>query len=150
MTATATVAAVLCFGILLGGCSFQLGSLFDKGKGDTSEVTGTIDPVSNAFAAMQPEITGLSESDLVYARAAAADVLGKGGKDVSQSWENPNTGARGAVTPLTSTYSEGGQTCRQFLVSYVQGKTQAWFQGAACKFADGAWEVRSLRPWTRS
>jgi surface antigen len=124
--------------------------MFEKDKSGQSEVTGTVDPASNAFAAMRPEVGGLPEPDLAYARAAVSEVLTKGGKDVSQAWENPSTGAHGAVTPLTSAYADGGRTCRQFLVSYVQGKTQTWLQGDACKFAGGSWEMRSLKPWQRS
>ena len=44
----------------------------------------------------------LLESDLVYARAVASDVLARGGKDASAPWENPTTGARGTVTPIAS------------------------------------------------
>jgi surface antigen len=135
-------------GSLLGGCSVSVGTLFSKNE--SSDVTGSIDPVGNAMAAMEPTITGMPDSDMVFARAAATDVLSKGGKDASQSWENPETGARGAVTPLTSSYSENGNTCREFLVSHVQGKAETWLQGDACQFGSGQWQVRSLKPWRRS
>ena len=73
------------------------------------------------------------DGDLVYARAAATDVLTRGGKDASAPWENPRTGARGTVTPIASAYSQDGQTCRDFLASYVNGSSQSWLQGEACK-----------------
>jgi surface antigen len=134
-------------GPVLGGCSIPIGTLFNKS--DASDVTGSIDPVGNAMAAMEPPISGMPDADLVFARAAATDVLSKGGKDVSQAWENPATGARGAVTPLTSSYTENGNTCREFLVSHVQGKAETWLQGDACRFASGQWQVRSLKAWRR-
>jgi len=134
-------------GPVLGGCSVSLGTLFNKN--DRADVTGSIDPVGNAMAAMEPPITGMPDGDLVFARAAATDVLSKGGKDVSQAWENPATGARGAVTPLTSSYTENGNTCREFLLSHVQGKSETWLQGNACRFASGQWQVRSLKAWRR-
>ena len=63
-----------------------------------------------------------TDSDLAFARNAASDVLTKGDKDSSQPWENPETGARGSVTPLSQAYaSEDGRTCRDFLASYVNG-----------------------------
>ena len=62
-----------------------------------------------------------TESDLAFARNAASDVLTKGDKDSSQPWENPETGARGSVTPLAQAYSSEGRTCRDFLASYVNG-----------------------------
>ena len=88
------------------------------------------------------------------ARNAASDVLSRGGKDVSQPWENPETGARGSVTPLTSTYTSEGRTCRDFLASYVRGSNEGWLQGEACQNGSGdskgPWEIRNLKPWKRS
>jgi surface antigen len=143
------LAAVLGVGLASGGCSFQLGSLYDKHKRDESEVTGALNPVANAMAAMQPDQTGLPESDLAFTRIAASDVLAKDQKNVSQSWENPQTGARGSVTALTSAFIDNGNTCREFLASHVQGKVETWLEGSACQ--NGAkWEVRSLKAWKRT
>jgi len=89
-----------------------------------------------------------TESDLAFARNAAADVLTKGTKDSSQPWENPETGARGSVTPLSEAFStEDGRTCRDFLASYVNGRTETWLQGAACQTGHGQWEIHTLKPW---
>lgn len=123
--------------------------MFDKHKQDDAELTGSINPVANAMAAMLPDQTGLPESDLAFARVAAADVLSKGDRNVSQSWENPATGARGSVTPLTSSFTENGNTCREFLASHVQGKIETWLEGNACQNGS-KWEVRTLKAWKRS
>ncbi|WP_366145155.1 RT0821/Lpp0805 family surface protein [Bradyrhizobium sp.] len=110
----------------------------------------------NAYARMDdPEATGAvkpaphapTESDLAFARNAVSDVLTKGDKDSSQPWENPETGARGSVTPLAQAYSSEGRTCRDFLASYVNGTSQSWLQGAACKSGRGQWEIHTLKPW---
>ena len=92
-------------------------------------------------AAAEPE-----EADLAYARAAAADALGRGAKTNSVPWQNPQTGVSGNITPLASTHSEGGLPCRDFLASYVRGASQSWLQGSACRTARGEWEVRTLKP----
>ena len=89
------------------------------------------------------------DSDLVFTRAAVSDVLSRPSNDASVPWENPHSGARGNVTPIASAYTQDGQTCRDFLASYVNGAAQSWLQGEACK-QKGAWEVRSLKPWKRS
>ena len=87
-------------------------------------------------------------ADLAFARTAASDVLTKGDKDSSQPWENPETGARGSVTPLAQAYTaEDGRTCRDFLASYVNGRAESWLQGAACKAGHGRWEIHTLKPW---
>jgi surface antigen len=109
---------------------------------DPADVTGTL--------AKQPG-TAPTESDLAFARTAASDVLTKGDKDSSQPWENPETGARGSVTPLAQAYSaEDGRTCRDFLASYVNGRRESWLQGAACRAGHGRWEIHTIKPWTRS
>jgi surface antigen len=88
-----------------------------------------------------------TESDLAFARNAASDVLTNGDKDSSQPWENPETGARGSVTPLAQAYSSDGRTCRDFLASYVNGRSESWLQGAACQSGQGRWEIHTLKPW---
>ncbi len=141
---------VLVMGLGNGGCALsgQLGSLFgsDVESKPAPETTGSI--ARNA----KPVSDGLPpEADLAFARAAATDVLTRGGKDTSAPWENPGTGARGTVTPIAVAYSQGGATCRDFLASHVSGSgSQAWMQGEACKNGSGRWEVRALKPWTRS
>ncbi len=78
-------------------------------------------------------------------------MLARGGKDASVKdesvpWENPQTGAGGNITPLATAYSEGGLPCRDFLASYVHGGSHDWLQGAACRDAQGVWEVKRLKP----
>jgi surface antigen len=135
-------------GLAAGGCSYQLQSLLSKDDPDVDQ-TGSIgrpgDEASHTADAAPP-----SEVDLAYARAAAADVLAHSGKDMSVPWQNPNTGAGGNITPLASSYNEGGQPCRDFLVSYVHGASQDWLQGAACRTGEGHWDVKSLKPLKRS
>ena len=128
-----------------GGCSFsyQLDSMF--GKKDDSSLTGALVPT-----AARP-LTGLPpEGDLIIARAAVNELLNKGGKDSSVPWENPQTGARGTVTPIAAAYSQDGSTCRGFLASYERNGSSSWLQGAACRASKGKWEVRNLKPWQRT
>jgi len=138
-------AAVLVLALGLGGCSLssQFDSLFTSSKDD---VTGSIMPPPGAKEAADLP----PADDLVYARAAVTEVLSRGRKDDSLPWENPKSGARGTVTPIASAYSQGDQTCHDFLASYVQGSSQAWLQGEACKPRKGVWQVRSMKPWKRS
>ena len=140
----APLAAALALAVLSGGCSlsYQLDSYFGGSK---SETTGSIGlpPGGKRVGELPPE------ADLAYARAAASEVLRRGEKDASLPWENPQTGARGTVTPIASAYVQDGQTCRDFLASYVAGPEQAWLQGEACKQKEG-WQVRSLKPWKKS
>jgi surface antigen len=133
-----------------GGCSFsyKLGSLFGKDKDDEKpSYTNSISqgPAVNA----QPANALPADGDLGMAKAAAAEALMRGGKDVSVPWENPSTGARGTVTPIASAYSQDGFVCRDFLASFVRGGNESWAQGEACRVHQGKWEVRAMKPLQR-
>ena len=153
----------------VSGCSYRLASLGSNDDGDPP-TTGSIaapaagrgttglgatrsgvrGPGANGFGAnglgVTASVSPRFDADLAYARAAASDALARGGKDSSVPWQNPETGAGGNITPLATSYSEGGRPCRDFLASYVHGGSQDWLQGAACRTADGAWEIRRLKP----
>ena len=136
---------------MAGGCSFsyQLGSLFEKTKDQQArtEITGSI----SETPASAPTTPKANDRDLAYARAAASEVLRRGGTGASQPWENPETGARGTVTPIASAYSHDGFTCQDFLASYVRaGSGEDWMRGEACRIHKGNWEVRSMKPWKSS
>jgi hypothetical protein len=128
--------------LLLSGCSFsyQLDNLFAK-KDELQHTGSTRLPRVASNAEMPPQ------ADLLVARAAVNEALARGGKDASMPWENPDTGARGTITPLAAAYNQNGFTCRDFLASYVRDGTEAWLQGAACRPHRGKWEIRDLRLW---
>ncbi len=128
--------------------SYQLGSLFGKGD-ETPESTGSIGKAPAAATGSAVNATLPPEDDLAFARRAATEVLSRGGKDSSAPWENPQTGARGTVTPIASAYQQDGFTCRDFLASYVRPGTESWLQGEACRMHQGRWVVKSLKPWSR-
>ncbi len=151
----ASRAGVLLLALTAGGCSFsyQLGSMFEKSKEPQAsvETTGSI-PEAKAGTASNSQV---SDRDMAYARAAASEVLRRGGNGTSQPWENPETGVRGTITPVASAYSSDGFTCQDFLASYVRagsgsGSGEGWMRGEACRVHKGNWEVRSLKPWKTS
>ena len=132
---------LILIGVGAGGCSVS----HTEGafaRMDDNESTGSTTGARSSGPAP-------TESDLAFARNAASDVLTKGTKDYSQPWENPETGARGSVTPLAQAYSADGRTCRDFLASYVNGNNESWLQGAACQTGHGQWEIHTLKPWRR-
>jgi hypothetical protein len=135
------VMTLILIGVGSTGCSLSR-SDGAFARMEERDVTGSITPPA------PPPVP--TESDLAFARTAASDVLTKGDKDSSQPWENPETGARGSVTPLAQAYSsDDGRTCRDFLASYVNGRSESWLQGAACKGGQGRWEIHTLKPWKR-
>jgi surface antigen len=130
---------LILIGVVTGGCSLsRTDSAF--ARMEDSDLTASL----GGAPAAGPVPT---DSDLAFARNAASDVLTKGSKDSSQPWENPETGARGSVTPLAAAYPSDGRTCRDFLASYVNGRSESWLQGAACQSGEGRWEIHTLKPW---
>ncbi|WP_338060749.1 RT0821/Lpp0805 family surface protein [Bradyrhizobium valentinum] len=95
---------LILIGLGSGGCSLSRPDAY--ARMNATDFTGSL--------SKQPATPPVpTESDLAFARTAASDVLTKGDKDSSQPWENPETGARGSVTPLSQAYSaEDGRTCR--------------------------------------
>lgn len=131
-----------------GGCSFsyQLGSLFGSDEAKP-EYTGAVQ-LNRQTPTAVAELP--SDGDLAYARAAVTEILSREKATASAPWENPQTGARGTVTPIASAYTQDGVTCRDFLASYVRNGSEAWLQGEACRAGRGKWEVRNMRPWKRT
>jgi hypothetical protein len=127
----------------VGGCSFsyQLDNLF--AKKDDASLAGAMRPAAPAH----PVADLPPEGDLIIARAAVSEVMTKGGKDASVSWENPQTGTRGTVTPIATARNEDGLTCHDFLASFEREGSSSWMQGEACRANKGKWEVRTLKPW---
>jgi surface antigen len=134
---------MLVLALPAGGCSYQLGSMFGQDSAK-SEVTGSVSANANVAAA------AAADTDLAFARAAATQALAIDGKTTSVPWENPQTGARGTVTPIAAAYTQDGFVCRDFLASYVRQGAESWLQGEGCRVHEGKWEIRAMRPWKKS
>ena len=134
------VMTLILIGVGAGGCSM---SRTDDAfaKMDDNDLTGSIGPP----AAGGPAPT---ESDLAFARNAASDVLTKGDKDSSQPWENPDTGARGSVTPLAQAYDCGRDApAGIFWQAMSMAATRAGCRAPPARPASGRWEIHTLKPW---
>lgn len=125
---------------LWGGCSYRLGAMFGS-ESSNNETTGS------SPAAISKEV---SEPDLAPAKAAVAEAMSKDGAGSTQ-WDDPRTGAHGAITPIARAYTQDGLTCRDFLVSHIrEGHGESWLEGEACRLPQQAnWEVRALKPLKR-
>jgi hypothetical protein len=130
------VAIALALALAASGCSYRLGGFLGGEESQTSAV-----PARAAEAVSAP-----AEADLALAKAAVHDLMSRGGETASVPWENPRTGARGAVTPIAAAYTHDGFTCRDFLASYVRDGAESWLQGEACRLHRGKWEVKTIRP----
>ena len=84
----------------------------------------------------------LDNADLGYAqsantRAHSAPI----GETIS--WNNPQSGNRGTVTPTRDGQSSTGNYCREYQQSIFVGGRQESAVGTACKQPDGTWRIVS-------
>ncbi|MCH2393856.1 RT0821/Lpp0805 family surface protein [Oceanibaculum sp.] len=57
------------------------------------------------------------------------------------TWNNPNSGNSGTVTPVRDGTASSGEYCREYQTTvYVDGKSQN-AHGVACRQADGSWKM---------
>lgn len=82
----------------------------------------------------------LDKSDMLYAQQANTSAhtapLGK-----AISWNNPETGNSGAVTPVRDGSDTYGRYCREYEQTiYVDGRQETG-TGIACKRNDNTWEI---------
>lgn len=86
--------------------------------------------------------SSLDKADYAYAkeaeqRAYTAPV----GQQIS--WNNPESGNYGTITPLRDGTLQSGEQCREFEQTiYVGGRAETGV-GVACKRADGKWDIIS-------
>jgi hypothetical protein len=85
-----------------GGCStsYQLGS--QKDQKDEEPPLHTASIAASVSRPVDEDIKLPPDADLVFAKVALSEVLTRGGADTSIPWENPNSGARGTITPLAN------------------------------------------------
>lgn len=121
-------------GAVLGGV---VGSKIGKGSGAMVGVgVGTL-----LGALVGSEIgQSLDRADMMYANRAQQTAYGSRiGETVS--WNNPDSGNYGTVTPTREGRSTSGRYCREFSQTiYVEGRQQTGY-GTACQNPDGTWQI---------
>ena len=76
------------------------------------------------------------KAEQAYGQATTAPV----GQQIT--WDNPNTGNSGTVTPTREGTASNGEYCREFQQTVVIGGKTEDAYGVACRQPDGSWEVQ--------
>ena len=107
------------------------------------DVTGSIDrPAPTLASTLEPE-------DSRRAHAALGVALDPQGNGAAVNWDNPQSGVRGAFTPVGAAYPSEDSICRAFLAD-IGGKTAPkQLQGVGCRDKSGEWRVGDLKPWKK-
>ena len=97
---------------------------------------------ANVWFAQDMPISQMTGADIEILSSAAEEALENAPDGETRQWENPETGAGGALTPL-STSEEDGMRCRRLeIANEAKGKT-ARTEFDYCRQADGSWKVLS-------
>ena len=122
-------------GAALGGL---LGSQFGSGEGRLAATAAGVligGLVGSEIGRNLDEVDRL-QAQQAASRAQTAPI----GQTIT--WNNPNTGNYGSVTPLRDGTSQSGEYCREFQQTVtVGGRTQQAY-GIACRQPDGSWQIR--------
>jgi surface antigen len=57
------------------------------------------------------------------------------------TWNNPQNGNSGTITPVKDGYAANGSYCREFQQNIVVGGQQKQAYGTACQQPDGSWKI---------
>ena len=126
--------------ILGAGLGALTGSQIGSGKGQMVAVA--VGALAGAW--FGGEIgESLDKADRAYMRRNTQESLERGRTGTTSSWNNPDSGNSGTVTPTQTFQKADGQYCREFEQTvYVDGKEQS-ATGRACREPDGSWKVIS-------
>ncbi len=127
-------------GTLLGGALGALaGSQIGSGRGQLAAVAlGTL---GGAFLGSEVG-KSLDRADALFMQRTARQALETNRTGVSSTWNNPDSGHSGTVTPTRTFQTASGQFCREYQQTVtIGGRTESAY-GTSCRQADGSWKIQ--------
>ena len=128
-------------GALFGGVAGAVvGAQFGDGKGQLAAV---------AAGALLGALAGseigksLDRADQLYMEQTAQRSLETAPAGTTSSWENPDSGHSGTVTPTRTYQRDDGQYCREYQQTVRVGGNVEEAYGRACRQPDGTWMIVS-------
>lgn len=126
-------------GTIIGaGLGALAGSQIGSGKGKLVAVA--IGALGGAFAGGQLG-KSLDDVDRMKANQTQQTTLENNKDGVSSTWNNPNTGHTGRVTPTTTQRTASGEYCREYEHEITVDGRKEIVKGTACRQPDGSWRV---------
>jgi len=126
-------------GALAGaGTGGLLGAQMGKGKGQlAATAAGTL---LGAFLGSEVG-KSLDRADRMYAGEAQYEALEYVPSGSYSTWQNPDSGHYGTITPTRTYPTASGSYCREFQHGATVGGRTEWIYGTACRTPDGQWQV---------
>ena len=137
-------AAIAVSGVILSalaGCGGPVVTFHSKAKHSTAE------PASTGSIGKPPASFGrdLDAEDWRRARAALGVALDPQGDGRPVKWDNPDTAARGSISPAGLPYVANDEVCRDFRASVVTATASRSLRGTGCKPSGHDWVLKRLR-----
>ena len=85
----------------------------------------------------------LDDRDKRMASEAARQAFENNHTGQSSTWQNPESGNSGSVTPTRTYQIANGQYCREYTQDIVIGGEKNQTHGTACRQTDGSWKIES-------
>lgn len=85
--------------------------------------------------------SGLDSADRQYAGQTTQHALEYAPSGASASWQNPDSGHYGTVTPTQTYHTAGGHYCREYQQIVIIGGRERSSYGNACRQPDGSWRI---------
>lgn len=83
----------------------------------------------------------LDRADRLYAQRTTQTALETQPSGTTSTWNNPDSGHSGTVTPTKTYKAESGHYCREYQQTVtIDGKTET-AHGTACREEDGTWRI---------
>jgi surface antigen len=83
----------------------------------------------------------LDRADMQYLNSTTQNALEQTGTGTTSTWQNPDSGHAGSITPTRTYQTAGGQYCREFTQVVNIGTEKANAVGTACRQPDGTWRI---------
>lgn len=107
------------------------------------DVTGSISKQASPLSA------SLDAEDWRRAKGALAVALDPQGNGAAVDWSNPQSGAKGSITPVGDAYARDDRICRAFVAELGGSVAAPSRQGIGCRDSSGDWNVSDVKPWKR-
>ena len=128
-------------GTVLGaGGGAAIGSQIGSGRGQLAAVA--IGTLLGAYAGSQVGAS-LDRADQAYANQTAQNSFEQNPDGAASSWQNPNSGHSGTVTPTYTYQTNTGQYCREYTQTINVGGQSEQAYGRACRMPDGSWQIQN-------
>jgi len=154
-----TVAAMLLLAFALGGCAATGEAIRDNPKTTMGGMLGAASGGLIAAAAgggtagiiggvLLGGLVGgaignhLAQKDKELAMQNAQLALESSRTGSTSSWQNPDSGNSGTITPTRTYQDAGGQYCREYQQNITIGGEIHQSYGTACRQPDGSWKIQ--------